>query len=45
MLFGETVAVYCENCTEHTYMLCGQNAEFYCTRILKQVVRTVTTGL
>jgi hypothetical protein len=27
MLFGETVAVYCENHTEHT--LCGQNAEFW----------------
>jgi hypothetical protein len=29
MLFGETVAVYCENRTEHTdTLLCGQNAEF-----------------
>jgi hypothetical protein len=28
MLFGETVAVYCENHTEHTNTLCGQNAEF-----------------
>jgi hypothetical protein len=28
MLFGETVAVYCENPTEHTDTLCGQNAEF-----------------
>jgi hypothetical protein len=27
MLFGETVAVYCENHTEHTNTLCGQNAE------------------
>jgi hypothetical protein len=26
MLFGETVAVYCENRTEHTDTLCGQNA-------------------
>jgi translation initiation factor IF-1 len=25
MLFGETVAVYCENHTEHTDTLCGQN--------------------
>jgi hypothetical protein len=25
MLFGETVAVYCENDTEHTDKLCGQN--------------------
>jgi translation initiation factor IF-1 len=29
MLFGETVAVYCENHTEHTNTLWGQNAEFY----------------
>jgi hypothetical protein len=27
MLFGETVAVYCENRTEHTDTLCGQNAD------------------
>jgi hypothetical protein len=27
MLFGETVAVYCENHTEHTDTVCGQNAE------------------
>jgi hypothetical protein len=26
MLFRETVAVYCENNTEHTNTLCGQNA-------------------
>jgi hypothetical protein len=26
MLFGERVAVYCENHTEHTHTLCGQNA-------------------
>jgi hypothetical protein len=29
MLFAETVAVYCENRTEHTDTLCGQNAEFW----------------
>jgi hypothetical protein len=29
MLFRETVAVYCENHTEHTDTLCGQNAQFY----------------
>jgi hypothetical protein len=29
MLFGETVAVYCENHTEHTDTLRGQNAEFW----------------
>jgi hypothetical protein len=28
MLFRETVAVYCENHTELTDTLCGQNAEF-----------------
>jgi hypothetical protein len=28
MLFRETVAVYCENHTEHTNTLCGQNVEF-----------------
>jgi hypothetical protein len=27
MLFGETVAVYCENHTEHTDTLCMQNEE------------------
>jgi hypothetical protein len=27
MLFRETVAVYCENHTDHTDTLCGQNAE------------------
>jgi hypothetical protein len=29
MLFRETVAVYCENHTEHRNTRCGQNAEFY----------------
>jgi hypothetical protein len=28
MVFRETVAVYCENHTEHLDTLCGQNAEF-----------------
>jgi hypothetical protein len=28
MLFGEIVAVYCENHTEHTYTVSGQNAEY-----------------
>jgi hypothetical protein len=28
MLFGETVTIYCENHTEHTHTLCGQNVEF-----------------
>jgi hypothetical protein len=34
MLFGETVAVYCENHTEHTDALCGQNAELWNVTIL-----------
>jgi hypothetical protein len=29
MLLGETVAVNCENNTEHTDALCGQNAKFW----------------
>jgi hypothetical protein len=29
MLFEETVAVCCENHTEHTDTLCEQNAEFW----------------
>jgi hypothetical protein len=29
MLFGELIAVYCENHKEHTKTLCGQNAEFW----------------
>jgi hypothetical protein len=29
MLFGETVAVHCENHMEHTDTLCGQNAEHF----------------
>jgi hypothetical protein len=32
MLFGETVTVYCENRTEHTNTLFGQNAEFWCVK-------------
>jgi hypothetical protein len=32
MLFGKTVAVYCENHTEHTNTLCGHNAEFWCVK-------------
>jgi hypothetical protein len=41
MLFRETAAVYCENHTEHTDTLCGQNAEL----VLKQVVYIIATGL
>jgi hypothetical protein len=29
MLFQETVAIYCENRTEHINTLYGQNAEFW----------------
>jgi hypothetical protein len=32
ILFGETVAVYCENHMEHTDTLCGQDAEFWCVK-------------
>jgi hypothetical protein len=28
ILFGKIVAIYCENPTEHTDALCGQNAKF-----------------
>jgi hypothetical protein len=31
MLFGKTVAVYCENHMEHTNTICGQNAVFLLT--------------
>jgi hypothetical protein len=34
MLFGETIAVYCENRTEHTDTLCGQNVEFFKVKAL-----------
>jgi hypothetical protein len=33
MLFSETVAVYCENRTEHINILCGQKAEFYYVKL------------
>jgi hypothetical protein len=32
MLFGEIIAVYCENHTEHINTLCGQNAQFLCVK-------------
>jgi hypothetical protein len=41
MLFGETVAVYCENHTEHTDTLCGQNAQRF--SVLQRVVHIATT--
>jgi hypothetical protein len=33
MLFRETVAVYCENDTEHINTLCGQNTKFLHVKI------------
>jgi hypothetical protein len=33
MLCRETVAVYCENHTEHTNTLCGHNAEFQFVKV------------
>jgi hypothetical protein len=33
MLCVETVAVYCENTTEHTDTLCGQNVEFLYVKV------------
>jgi hypothetical protein len=41
MLFGETVAVYCENHTEHINTLRGQNAELL--QMLKQAVHIVSS--
>jgi hypothetical protein len=32
MLFGETVAVYCQNHTEHKNVVCGHNAEIQYVR-------------
>jgi hypothetical protein len=43
MLFRETVAVYCENHTEHTNTLCGVECRVFV--MLKQVVHIVTTGV
>jgi hypothetical protein len=42
MLFGETVDVFCDNHTEHTDTMCGQNAEFLA---LKYILHKVTAGL
>jgi hypothetical protein len=39
MLLGEALAVNCENQTEHTDTLCGQNAEY--SFMLSQVDTTV----
>jgi hypothetical protein len=43
MLFGERVAVYCENHMEHTDTLCVGRMQSF--SVLKQVVRILTTEL
>jgi hypothetical protein len=43
VLFWETVAVYCENHTEHTDTLCVDIMQSF--SVLKQVVQIRTTGL
>jgi hypothetical protein len=43
MLFGETVAVYCENRMEHTNTLREQNPGVWYVK--EQVVHILTTGL
>jgi hypothetical protein len=43
MLFRETVAVYCENHTEHKNTPFGQNSEFWYVNVSGTCV--VTTGL
>jgi hypothetical protein len=43
MVFGETVAVYCENHTEHTNTLCVGRMQTFI--VLKQVVRILTARL
>jgi hypothetical protein len=45
MLFGETVAVYFENHTEHRDTLCGQNAEFWYVKAgFKGLIPTKVNG-
>jgi hypothetical protein len=43
MLFRKTVAVYCENHTEHRDTPCWQTAKF--SLFSKQVLHVATTGL
>jgi hypothetical protein len=43
MLLRETVAVYCENHTEHINTLCGHNADFLYVEV--GVVHIATTVL
>jgi hypothetical protein len=42
MLFREIIAVYCENHTEHTNTLRGQNAEIL---VLKQAMLNIVATL
>jgi hypothetical protein len=42
MLFRETVAVYCENHTEHIDTLCGQNAVYINSVPTSQETRNVS---
>jgi hypothetical protein len=45
MLFKETIAVYCENRTEHTNTLCVQSAEIILmlNHVLSFIIRQNTT--
>jgi hypothetical protein len=49
MLFRETSDDYCENHTEHTNTLCGQNAEFWYVKaggiytLYRALIRSVMT--
>jgi predicted Zn-dependent protease with MMP-like domain len=44
MLFRETVAVYCENRTEHTDTLCGQNAVYINPARTSQGTHDISAG-
>jgi hypothetical protein len=45
MLFGGTVPVYCEDHTEHTDTLCGQNAKFLMLKELVHIATSVSEGV
>jgi hypothetical protein len=45
MLFGLTFPVYCDNYTEHTDTLSGQNVEFYVSQETYYVSATNTNRL
>jgi hypothetical protein len=44
MLFRETVDVYCENRTEHTDILCGQNAVYISSVRTSQETRYISAS-